>query len=298
MRPLRVLIASDGIAGLTSAEASEVIGRAFVAHDAQVAVIPMAVQGQQLNQAILRIHPDAEVVSCSGPADVLQHLGAPRTRPVFLDLSGMAEMDVDEVLGWVSPTQLRAFAELPHGAPLVAVVGEADASQPLTGMPGIIAERGRLRGLDLAETIAANDRASAWLEQAGLDPETTTGAASGVGALVAAAGGAVRDGVTACAEAARFDQVASRADVVVTGAEQLDFHAVGGPVVREVVSRAGQVLRPVIVVAGRCFVSPRELRIAGVETAYPILDGPGDEPATHEQLEATAARVAATWRFI
>ena len=141
MRPLRVLIASDGIAGLTSAEASEVIGRAFVAHDAQVAVIPMAVQGQQLNQAILRIHPDAEVVSCSGPADVLQHLGAPRTRAVFLDLSGMAEMDVDEVLGWVSPTQLRAFAELPHGAPLVAVVGEADASQPLTGMPGIIAER-------------------------------------------------------------------------------------------------------------------------------------------------------------
>ncbi len=294
---MRVLIASDGIAGLSSAEASETIGRAFAAHGAQVAVIPMAVQGASLHQAILRIHPDAEVVSCSEPGDVFQRLGTPRERPLFLDLSLLPELDVDDVLESVTPRQLRVWGDLPHRAPLVGVVGVADASQPLTGMPGIIAERGRLGGVDLAETIAANDRASAWLVDAGLNPEATTGAASGLGAVVEAAGGSVRDGVAACAEAAGFDHVASRADVVVTGAEQLDFHAVGGPVLQEVVRRAGQVLRPAIAVVGRCFVSPRELRIAGVETAYAVLDGPGEQPATVEQLRETAAKVAATWRF-
>lgn len=294
---MRVLIASDGIAGLGSAETSEVIGRAFAAHGAQVAIVPMAVQGPALHQAILRIHPDAEVVSCVTLADVLRRLGVPRTRPLYLDMSGLAVMDVDEVLASVTPAQLRGWRNLPHTAPLMGVVGTTDASQPLAGMPGIIAERGRLAGVDLARTIAANDRASAWLAEAGLDPETTTGAASGAGAVVAAAGGVVRDGVTACAEAADFNHVASRADVVVTGAEQLDFHAVGGPVVKEVVERAGQVLRPAIALVGRCFVSPRELRIAGVETAYAVLDGPGEEVATTEQLANTAARVAATWRF-
>jgi glycerate kinase len=85
------------------------------------------------------------------------------------------------------------------------------------------------------------------------------------------------------------------ADLVVTAAESLDFHAVGGPIVKRAVSMAGAALRPAIAIVGRNFVSARELRLAGFEEAYP-LGAAGEEP-TPERLSEVAMRVATTWSW-
>ena len=82
-----------------------------------------------------------------------------------------------------------------------------------------------------------------------------------------------------------------------TGAEWLDFHARGGPVVQQVVAWGEGALRPVIAISGRNFISSRELRIAGFEEAYALKDGPGKDPATPEELASGAARVATSWRW-
>ena len=85
--------------------------------------------------------------------------------------------------------------------------------------------------------------------------------------------------------------------MVVTGAESLDFHAVGGPIVTHMVALAGEALRPVIAVVGRNYISARELRLAGLESAYPVSVAAGDDAATVEGLTRVARGVAATWRW-
>lgn len=292
---LRALIACDRIAGLDSAAAGEVLGHAFAEQGAQVAVYPMATGGEALAAALRRLDAHAHVSAPSDLQDLLGALGAGAGGAHYLDLTELGELDVDEVLDAADPESLAGLRSAARS--LVAVVADGDASVPLTGMPGVIAERGRRDGVDLAVTLAADARASAWLERAGIDGGPGSGSASGLGALVQAAGGLILDGVGACAHAGGLAQVMTRADVVVTGGEQLDFLAVGGPVVREVAGLAGSALVPVIAVVGRSFVSARELRLAGIETAYPILSGAGESHPTEDQFRATAAKVAATWRW-
>ena len=56
-------------------------------------------------------------------------------------------------------------------------------------------------------------------------------------------------------------------------------------------------LRPVVAVVGRSFISTRELRLSGIETAHAILNVAGGPEPTPEQLADTATRVAQTWRW-
>ena len=85
------------------------------------------------------------------------------------------------------------------------------------------------------------------------------------------------------------------ADLVVTGAELLEFHDVGGPVVRRVVAWAGDALRPVVAIAGRNYVSARELRVAGLESAHALRGGAAEDTTTPDELAAGGARIAASW---
>ena len=121
--------------------------------------------------------------------------------------------------------------------------------------------------------------------------------AEGAGALFAALGVEVSEPLGWLAARYGLEATLARCDVVVTGVESLDFHAVGGPVVRFVVEAAGKAMRPAVVVAGRNWVSSRELRLIGVEDAYATLAGPGDEPCTPDELRRVAAGVARTWRW-
>ena len=92
--------------------------------------------------------------------------------------------------------------------------------------------------------------------------------------------------------------LAAKADVIVTGTGELDFHHRGGDVVVELTRLGVEALRPVVVVAGRNFVSSRELRLAGIEEAHAVAPpGVGEIDITAEQLEALAQRVAGTWTW-
>lgn len=299
---LRVLIASDAIAGLDSMAVGHVLGEAFAQQGAQVAVYPMATGGEALGRVLRTLDGHAQVALpltlgefAAGLDVAIRTLRDDADATYYLDLTQLSEISVDAVIEGIGPDDLAGLSH--NDERLVAVVPDGDASLPLTGMPGLIATRGRRDGADLGATLAADARATAWLERIRTQDQPGAGAVGGLGAVIQALGGVVLDGVGACARAGNLAGVIAKADVVVTGAEQLDFHAVGGPVVREVSGLAGSALRPVIAVVGRSFVSARELRLAGIETAYPILKGPGDTGPTAEQLRATAAKVAATWRW-
>ncbi|MFD0866615.1 glycerate kinase, partial [Tessaracoccus lubricantis] len=130
-----------------------------------------------------------------------------------------------------------------------------------------------------------------------LEPGPGSGAAGGVGLLVTAFGGRVVDPLEWLAGRYGLGGTLARADLVVTGAELMEFHEVGGPVVKRVVAWAEQHLRPVIAIAGRNYISSRELRNAGLETAHALREGAADDTSSPEELEAAAGRIAASWTW-
>ena len=85
---------------------------------------------------------------------------------------------------------------------------------------------------------------------------------------------------------------------MVTGTDVLDFHRRGGDVVAELTRIGAEALRPVVVVAGRNFVSARELRLAGIEEAHAVArPGVQEIDLTAEELGDVARRVASTWTW-
>lgn len=277
---MRVLIALDQLCGLPSRQAAVVIGEQFAALGAQVAVVPMAVGGTELVQALAELDPEAPVVACSTLDELIAELR---------DGTGRRYLDLTDAV--VAAEELLACEEIPAAPEVAAVVCDSQVGLPLTGMGGALVTSARQAGWELGETIALNDRAEAWLAARNCVDDAGAGAHGGLGAVVLAAGGSVVSGVEACAAAANLDQVSKQADVVVTGCHQLDFHAVGGPVLQDVVQRGNNALRPVIAIVEQLYVSPRELRTVGIETAYVVKD------PTPEGLSQTAKKVAVTWNW-
>ncbi|GAB3817831.1 hypothetical protein GCM10028820_19450 [Tessaracoccus terricola] len=294
---MRVLVASDAMAGLSPRAASETIGTAFAEQGAQVAVIPIGSGGDALADALSTMDPDGELQAPGSIGEALESMAAGKGT-LYLDLTALDPPTAAELVSAAPPEVVAAATERLAGRQFVGVVPADLEDSPLTGLSGAVAELGRRRGAELAETIADDGRAEAWAAALGVDPGTRgAGALGGVGAVVIAAGGSVSSGLELCLDGHGASGVMARADVVVTGAAQLDFHAVGGPVVKRLAQLAEEALRPIVVVAGRTFVSARELRLAGIEAAYAVLPGAGDEVPTREQLAGTAAKVAATWRW-
>lgn len=292
-----MLVISDGIAGLSPREASEVIGTAFAEQGAQVAVIPVGVGGAQLADALQAQEEPTVPVAPHGLPELRDRLTAGPGRLV-LDLNDLAIPPLAELTATFSGPAVVALSEALAGRELVAVVPRGEHDVCLTGLNGRIAALGRERGADLAETITLDGRAEAWAGSIGVDPTIAgTGALGGVGAVVAALGGRCVTGLDLCLEDFRAHEVAIRADVVVTGAPRLDFHDLGGPVVKAMSAVAAECQRPLVAVAGRTYVSARELRLAGIEAAYSVLPGAGDDDPSPEQLLATARKVATTWRW-
>jgi glycerate kinase len=306
---LRVVVASDALAGLSGAEASETIAHAFADRGAEVVVIPLGVTGRALREAAgplgLTRDPGRRGSGHAGlaaPVDAgeLGRLLAYADGDLVVDLTSCHIADLGRAaLDAFDPSPVQALEVAKRawaGRRLVALVPEGQPERPLTGLTGMAATEGRERGADLAAVLSADSVAGRWAEHLGLTPEPGAGAAGGAGMLIQAMGGVVTDPLTFLEDSYGLPATLAQADVVVTGAESLDFHAVGGPVVKRVVSLAGEALRPVIAIVGRNFVSARELRLAGLEAAYPVMPGANGE-ATPEQLAAVAARVATTWSW-
>lgn len=294
---MRVLVACDAMAGLGPRGSSEVVARAFAEVGAQVAVIPVATNGEDLVDALTTIDEPTELRAVTGLSDLFDVL-EPGPGALVLDLTAAVAPRLDDLVTIATDERLAAARAALAGRRIVALVPHGAEQPALTGLSGAIAELGRLRNADLGETLAEDSRAEAWAHGLGLDPTApATGALGGLGALVLGLGGEVDSVLGFCLRAYGAADVMAQADVVVTGAAQLDFHAVGGAVVTTLSAMAAEALRPVIVVAGRTFVSARELRLAGIESAYPVLTGTGDDVPDADQLLATARKVAATWRW-
>ncbi len=289
-------MASDAIAGLDPRDASDVIGQAFADLGAQVAVVPLCDGGAWFADTVGAFDKTASV---SQPATLEEALtcltsGGPVS---YLDLTGIARHSWDELVA-VGLADIESLRAAVAGREVVAVVRTGQQDATLTGLTGIVAERGRAEGSDLADTLADDAIVSRWVDSLGVDGTMPgAGAADGVGAIILALGGQIFSGIDACITGFRVADTVAKADLVVTGSSVLDFHAVGGHVVKEVARLANDALCPVVAIVGRNFVSTRELRLGGIESAHPILDGLGEDEPIAAQLSEVATAVARSWSW-
>lgn len=246
--------------------------------------------GPGLIEALGRAAPGERVVRVSGVSQALEALSAP-SDALVLDATAAA-VDVEAL---TSADGLDELAEAWRGKRVVLLDEPGAAEATLTGLGGVVAESGRRNGRDLANVLHDDDIVERWAARQGISNAAGAGAAGGLGALVQRLGGRVTDPLTYLGEKVGLAATVSRADLVVTGAEALDFHLRGGPVVTYMAELAGKALRPIIAIVGRNFISARELRLAGMESAYPAISSEGIHDA--DTLAATAARVARTWTW-
>ncbi|HMR49891.1 MAG TPA: glycerate kinase [Arachnia sp.] len=302
---MRVVVTCDAIAGLDARRASETIARAFGDAGAQVAVAVLGEGGASLAEAVAPF-PGVALIRPESGADLGKRLarlareGGHSERLVIdltaTDIADLGASFLDAFAGSPAEALVVARAGLAR-AGLVAVVAADQVERPLTGLSGLASTAGRDAGLDLSQVLAADARAGEWLTALGLTDRPGAGAAGGLGVLLQHLGAEVTDGLTFTAELLRLAETMRRADLVVTGAHCLDFHAVGGPLVKRVAAMGEEALRPVVAVAGRNFVSARELRLVGIESAAALVPAGSPEEPTVQDLERVARQLAATWTW-
>lgn len=313
---MRVAVCTDTIGALASYDAGAALGRAFRAAspDAQVAVIPMATSGPALAAALAHLGDPAPVVTGETSLAVgaaLARVLADRPARVVVDLTGVAAHDGGA--GVLHALGARADAPLDAGpaglagigrvdlAPARALVGDADivvAVPPaelgdlLLGLRGLTVRRGRAAGTDPAVMLGVDAALGRLAAALGVPDAPGLGAAGGTPLALSALGGWLTTGPALCAQVAGMERTASAADLVVTGADTLDFAGRGGPVVREVAALAERVQRPCVAVGREVHVSVRELRTFGIEVAYALGGGPDLDAAG---LADRAAGAASSW---
>lgn len=218
-------------------------------------------------------------------AGILAALGA--TSDAVLDggaagLAGLTQIDLAPALALVGDTEL------------VAIVDPGEMGDMLLGLRGLTSRRGRAAATDTALMLSTDACLGALAAALGVPDAPGLGAAGGAVLALTALGAWVTTGPALCAEVAGLERTASLADVLVTGADHIDFATRGGHVVREVAAIGERTMRPVVVVARGVDISGRELRQFGVEVAYPV-GGPPDLAAS--ELTSRAAGVASSWTW-
>jgi glycerate kinase len=154
-----------------------------------------------------------------------------------------------------------------------------DVDNPLTGPQGAAAVYGPQKGADpeqVTQLDAALDRWAGVVAAAtGHDHrhEPGAGAAGGVGfGAIAVLGARLRPGAQLILEQLGFAEALARAGLLVTGEGSLDEQTLRGkaPVAVAAAGRAAGV--PVVAVAGRCLLDEPQLRAAGFDSVYTLLD--------------------------
>ncbi|MGI3782644.1 MAG: glycerate kinase [Janthinobacterium lividum] len=197
----------------------------------------------------------------------------------------------------LSRLDLRDPRDRLGGIDLVGVVPGTRSSTPLLGLRGITSVRGRAAGEDAEPLLAADAHLQRLAELAGpgLGAAPGAGACGGTALAVLALGGRLTTGPELA-----LGGIAGPVDLVVTGCSVFDFAHRGGGVVAAAAALAGRLLAPCLVVAGEVLIGAREMRTMGIEAAYavhePAAGGTGGL-VTPDELTATAARVARTWRW-
>lgn len=213
-----------------------------------------------------------------------------------------AEADVDlaagvQGLAGLTRLDLAEPRRRLSGLDLVGVVPGTGRTTPLLGLRGITSVRGRAADEDAAPLLAADAALQRLAELAGegLGAVPGAGACGGTALAVLALGGRLASGPDLA-----LDGIAGSVDLVVTGCSVFDFAHRGGGVVAAAAALAARLLAPCVVVAGEVLIGAREMRTMGIEAAYAVHESTTDEPpgtVTADELTATAARVARTWRW-
>lgn len=341
---MRVLIGTDRIGALASADAGAALGRAFVAArpGVEVAVVPMGSGGADLAAALRALGDGSPVVSAPdadrgrgvhhdhahggeaptgvdafstslGVGHALADALARRPRRVVVDLTGLithdagagllaalgarADVPLDQgagALAGLGSLDLTAARALLGATELVAVVDPAELGDMLLGLRGLTSRRGRAAGTDPAVMLATDAALGGLAAALGIPDAPGMGAAGGAVLALTALGAWATGGPALCAQLAGLERTAALADVLVTGADQVDFATRGGHVVPEMAALGERAMRPTVVVAREVEVSGRELRTFGVEVAYPI---GGGVDLDADELVGRASGVARSWTW-
>ena len=180
------------------------------------------------------------------------------------------------------------------------LVAATDVTSPLLGLRGATNVYGPQKGLSKERLFAVDGALSgfAHLVDRPLADAPGAGAAGGLGYALLALGATTRPGIELVAAASGLDEALGRADLVLTGEGSLDPQTFTGKVVAGVAGMAGAAGAPCVALAGRVEVGSRELRAAGIDAAYDLVESFGSEAAVErprDSLAALAERVARTW---
>ena len=244
--------------------------------------------------------------------------GAALSRLARLDLSGLR--DLSGVEFWLASDVDNPLLG-PHGAASVygpqkgASAGDvrlleaglarwADMAQAAVagwpGDPGKMSGSVRLGGSGRPSPLRITDQPGA--EAARIADQPGAGAAGGLGfAALLFLGARMRPGIELVLELASFSEQLSGARLVITGEGSLDAQTLHGktPVGVARAAAAHQPPVPVVAVAGRCTLSPDELRTAGISAAYAVSDIESDLARCMTEagplVERLTERIAAEW---
>ena len=182
----------------------------------------------------------------------------------------------------------------------VRLVAASDVDNPLLGLRGATNVYGPQKGLSKDRLYAVDGALSHFAHL--VDRETAdapgAGAAGGLGYALALLGATRRPGFDLVAQASGFAARLLAVDLVLTGEGSLDPQTFTGKVVAGVASMARDAGVPCVALAGRVDVGSRELRAAGLDAAYGMVDVVGPERALGRPAQALAdlaERVARTW---
>ncbi|HEY5394040.1 MAG TPA: glycerate kinase [Trebonia sp.] len=192
--------------------------------------------------------------------------------------------------------------------PLLGAAGAAAVYGPQKGASDDdvrVLEAGLARWADLAESAVAASRVDPGAGSASptrVADAAGAGAAGGLGfAALLFLGARMRPGIELLLELASFGERLDGARLVITGEGSLDAQTLHGKapvgVARAAAAHTPPV--PVVAVAGRCTLSPDELRAVGISAAYAVTDIESDPDRCMTNagplVERLAERIAADW---
>lgn len=224
-----------------------------------------------------------------GGAGLLAALGASATG---------ADLD-DGPLGLkgLESVRLDAARQVLAGVELVVAT---DVDSPLTGLFGATKTFGQQKGLreeDLLWVDAALENLGALTDRK-LALAPGAGAGGGIGFALMLLGATRVSGFGLVADVCGLERALAGADLVITGEGAFDFSSRTGKVPHGVAEIAQHALVPCILIAGRVDIGAREMRSAGIESAYSMSQAYGEQVALSDPqttLRDLATRVARTW---
>lgn len=173
-----------------------------------------------------------------------------------------------------------------------------DVDNPLTGPQGAAAVYGPQKGADPDQVRELDAALAHWADvvaaATGYDHRAApgAGAAGGVGfAAHAVLGARLRPGAALILEQLAFADALADAQLVVTGEGSLDAQTLSGKAPAAVAAAGRAAGVPVIAVAGRCLLGAPQLRAAGFERVYTLLDEAATPQQALEEAPALLRRI-------